>query len=296
MERSTFNGLLGVAGATLLALVGSAHAVPLPVISYLLDDDTTPQFGSVTGTLQGSGGTQTSGPVFSSVVPLSYSGNKSLLFDGTDDRMGFGFQTVGQAINGASAVTLTSWIRFESGDLRGGQYDNIFFLSRVGLSNPGAGNLWANVRNDAGNVGKLLIGGRSQAGESFREATHPTVLAAGQWHLVAAIFDYANDQIRISIDGGALQTFSVNWNASAYVNEANPSTVVDTLSRSDGAANSFWKGYIDDVAVFNSALTQDDITFLYENGLVAIPEPTTLLSASLGIIGAWALSGRKSRG
>jgi hypothetical protein len=278
-----------------IAVPSMVSAVPIPVISYLFDDNTVPQFGSVTGTLNGPGGTQNSGPTFSAVTPFSYAGNKSILLDGTDDHMRFGFQTVGQAIDGAAAITFTSWIRFETGALGGDKYNNAFFISRVGSANSGASNIAAYVRNDTGNVGKVLIGGRSHSGAGFQEGTHPTALTAGGWHFVVGIFDYQNDQIRLSVDGGLLQTTNVSFNPTYTNDTGNPSSVYDAVGAGANLETFPFKGYIDEVAIFNTALTQDDITFLYQNGLTAIPEPSTFALVGTGMFGVLGLARRRGR-
>lgn len=294
-RAKSWSGAL-VMAAMLGCASSSAIAVPVdPVISYLFDDDTTPQFGTVTGTLAGAGGTQTSGPTYNASTPISYAGNKSLLFDGTDDRVGIGLQTVGQAISGSSAITFASWIRYETGNLKGDKYNNIFFVSRMGLSNTGRANVWANVRNDAGNVGKVLIGGRSTTTDGFQEISSSAAITAGEWHLVVGILDFANDQVKISVDGGALQSAAASFNSATYVNEANPSTEVDTVSEGAILGNNPWKGYVDEVAIFDTALNPDDITFLYQNGLSAIPEPASLVPATLGVIAMLRLAGRQRR-
>jgi hypothetical protein len=273
--------ILFVAGGS----VSSSMAVPIPVISYLFDGDTTPQYGSVTGTLIGPNGSQTSGPTYNSLTPLAYTGNQSLKLDGTDDRMRFGQQTVGQSINGASAVTFTTWIRFENdSDLHEGQYANPFFTSRVSNASAAASNIAAYVRNDTGNEGKILIGGRDQAGASFQAGTHSTALTAGNWHFIVGIFDYANDQIRISIDNGTFETTAVTFASSTYINSTPPSSLYDVVGSGENGEHPL-TGYIDEVAIFNSAISQDDVNFLYQNGLSAIPEPTTMLVLAAGGLG-----------
>jgi len=272
--------------ATIAVSSLAAQAAPVPVISYLFDDNTTPQHGSVTGTLYGPNGTQTSGPTYSSVTPFSYTGNKSLKLDGTDDHMRFGFQTVGQAINGASAVTLTMWIRFEdNGDLRGGEFDNSFFTSRVGSANSGASNIVGYVRHDTGNNAKVEFGGRDQSGAAYQAGTNSTVLTAGAWHFVVGILDYANDKVQISIDGGTLQSFNVSFASSTYLNSTPASSVYDAVGGGANVETYPFKGSVDELGIFTSALSQDDITYFYQNGLNAVPEPSSIGLGALGLFG-----------
>jgi hypothetical protein len=245
----------------------------LPVISYLFDDNIAPQFSRVKGTLEGAAGPQADGPIFSDVVPRKYPGNKSLRFDGVDDIVSLGTQSVGQAIEGTAAVSFCAWVCFETDGLQGDKHDNVIFLSRMGASNEGASGIWANVRNDGEDAGKVLIGGRSQAGEDFCEATHPTPLTPDQWHLIVGILDYAYGKIGISINGEAPRFADVQFASPMYVNEAMISPIADSISRQGGTEQSTWKGHIDEVAIFKTALTEDEIKFLFEHGLGSVAEP-----------------------
>jgi hypothetical protein len=58
-----------------------------------------------------------------------------------------------------------------------------------------------------------------------------------------------------------------------YVNEAMISPIADSISRQGGTEQSTWKGHIDEVAIFKTALTEDEIKFLFEHGLGSVAEP-----------------------
>jgi len=255
----------------LIALPSTAIAAPIPVISYLLDGDTTPQHGSVTGSLLGPGGTNNL-PQYSTDTPLAYTGNKSLDFDGTDDRVSIGNKTVGQAAHGQSAITLTSWIKYDS--LSSGKYENAILISTVGSGT--SSGLWANIRGDGADAGKLLIGGRSEVGDGFSEAYSATALSSDTWHFVVGILDFANDKIWISTDGGTLASTTVTFSSSTYNDTAVSATDDDVISK----IGRYWDGKIDEVAIFNGSLSQSDITLLHEQGLNAIPEP-----GAIGLLG-----------
>lgn len=272
--------VLGLVSMVVVAQSAEVLAVPVPnpVISYLLDNNTTPQFGSVTGTLVGPAGAQTSGPIYSMSVPHAYTGNRSLHFDGTDDYMNLAIQTVGNAINGASAITYTGWIYYDQA-LGAAAYDNVFFLSRH--DNGNNSNIWASLRQSGGG-GQVVFGGRNNNAGPYQEGIHTAILGGNSWHFVAGILDYANNQVRISVDGGALQTTSVSFGSSTYVKAVGGSipTTTDWIAYGAADGNRRWKGSLDEIAIYNTALSQAQIDTLFAEGLnpppAPAPEPASL--------------------
>lgn len=59
-----------------------------------------------------------------------------------------------------------------------------------------------------------------------------------------------------------------------------------------------WEGLIDDVAIWDRALTVDEVAFLWNNGagnIPIIPEPTSIVLAVIGLLGLGAFGRRRRR-
>jgi hypothetical protein len=66
---------------------------------------------------------------------------------------------------------------------------------------------------------------------------------------------------------------------------------MQTILRMDGGQGDF----IDDVYIYNKALSSEEVTALYQAQSVAVPEPSTFLTGMLlvGAASLWALKRRK---
>jgi hypothetical protein len=94
----------------------------------------------------------------------------------------------------------------------------------------------------------------------------------GRWHLVAGVFDGANRRITHYVDGQNVATFA---DASRLRTELRPILIG---CNQDG--NWTYGGLLDELMLFDAALSQDDMSFLHElgksgRGLVAAAAPAT---------------------
>jgi hypothetical protein len=80
----------------------------------------------------------------------------------------------------------------------------------------------------------------------------------GRWHLVAGVFDGANRRITHDVDGQNVATFA---DASRMRTELRP-----LLIGCNQDLNWTYGGLLDELMLFDAALSQDDITFLYDLG------------------------------
>ena len=122
----------------------------------------------------------------------------------------------------------------------------------------------------------------------------------GNWHLVAAVFDYngGSGTITAYLDGvketaiphGPWSNGAVN-NAFELVIGANPGARTQNL----------FDGNIDDLAIWDHALTQGQVSQLWNSGtgtaaaevVLAIPEPSTFVLTVLGLLGMACLGRRR---
>ncbi|HEX6468121.1 MAG TPA: LamG domain-containing protein, partial [Streptosporangiaceae bacterium] len=97
-------------------------------------------------------------------------------------------------------------------------------------------------------------------------AVHPSFQSAFEWDAVAVVYDAAQDEMRLYVNGqpdvnGSIQTGVVGFDATGGLQIGR--------SKSDGVWGEYWPGAIDDVWVFSGALSQTEVQELA--GLVELP-------------------------
>lgn len=127
---------------------------------------------------------------------------------------------------------------------------------------PDRGRFNFGLRGDRGTLECHIIDGRGEK-VSVEEKQH---LPLGQWHHVAFVADgrhlrlYRNGQ---ELDAAPYDGLHRNPDATALGIGARLNTAADGTKRTD---LSFWDGRLDELAVFNHALSADQIRDLYELG------------------------------
>jgi len=108
--------------------------------------------------------------------------------------------------------------------------------------------------------------------------TSQTTLSLNQWYHVAATYDGQYKRIYINGENTDTMYAPISGDIGSSSHDV---TIGSHYSSTDGYVK-FFKGYIDDVAIFNEALSQEDIVNAMTNGAASIPEPCTLLLLGLG--------------
>ena len=112
----------------------------------------------------------------------------------------------------------------------------------------------------------------------------PFSATAGQTYFVVGILDYVNAQISVYINGvqhtGGTFTGLANLGAAGPVNvSADTTNLIAHIGTNAGGTGEQWNGGIDDIRIFDHALTSEEILSIYNAELV--PEPT---AATLAIV------------
>ena len=120
-----------------------------------------------------------------------------------------------------------------------------------------------------------LQGGFETTGGSNRYITSANTYNDGQWHHGVVTFDNANDIVRLFVDGVQIGTLSTS---------SNPDNTGSQPLRIAGNAQSlvkeFFVGQLDEVGVWNRALTNAEITSLMNSGV--FPSSGKVYSNSFG--------------
>ena len=184
---------------------------------------------------------------------------RSRYFNGSSSYVGLGNSGVGNNINGASAVTVSGWVKntaFPAAATRAR------ILSGI-VSGGNAGLLVGLMDSD----GDFTVGARSSSADTFYEASYPLNLL-DEWYHFAGVVDYANDEIQIYINGRLVNTTSATFNNSTYTH-GTPSEA-DRIG-AKGNNIEYFNGYIDELKLVTTRRNAADIRQEFERGMRTQP-------------------------
>lgn len=157
----------------------------------------------------------------------------ALDFDGTNDYVDLGNDTTLQV----NTQTLCGWVK--TTDV------GYYFASRA--SGNGGGNIFINSKVN------FVIGATNSS------ATSSTSVDDGEWHYICVTFDDDTNVVNFyldgSADGTATNTATINHSFNKLIGKRG----------SDTSASHRLDGLIDNVCIYNRALTSQEFKFLYEN-------------------------------
>ncbi len=202
------------------------------------------------GSWSGSGGDQTSLGDCETVGSAWYNGatgkyNGSLNFDGTDDEVDLG--TTYPNLTGWTSFSVTGWFNSANTSARAS------IVSKFNDADQGYGTSVFNVWHESGELRfKLSVDG----GWDGAYVKYPTV-SNSTWHHFAAVWDGTN--YKIYVDG------KFGEQASRTGVMTNPATNF-YIGRMDDATPRWFNGKIDDIRVYNYALSEQQIKLNYNGG------------------------------
>lgn len=162
--------------------------------------------------------------------------NQAYYFDGIDDIININSYT---NMSPANAVTISAWILTDS-------YNNLPWIYDRIETNEGFG-----LRLNSSGQLRLTINGGSQ------DAVSTTQVADSTWHHVVGVYSMAEGKLRVYVDG-------VQEAASNY---SSPITYFPEPRNSIGGStfgNHFFKGLIDDIRIYNKALSDCEVAELFQ--------------------------------
>lgn len=182
----------------------------------------------VNGLVVGSGGAPT---------PPPFANTKSLLFDGMDDYVDCG---VISAFQSTANFSISCWLKVPDFSAP----NNYFFSTFTSGSNT----IYASVTSS-----QRLLFNFNNSSNSF---SLPSIVA-GQWHNVIFVFDGAINQLVTYIDG--VGTTNISAPSSTGTSTANTSIGFVPFSN-------YFNGNIDEFAIYDYSLTQQNATDIYNLG------------------------------
>lgn len=219
-----------------------------------------------------------SSDVFGTAVPLTTSPNNLSLDFERDNKNFLEIPHDASLSFGDSSFTLEAWVKLET--LGSGTADTRQYIFH---KKGGSGLVDAFVEygiyfNEGGRL--VLIQGD---GTTPSQVITPLVIEdTDRWHYVSAAFDAENDLVRIMLDG------DVHTQTQTYTPAGNTEPlIIGGHYNSNGVFDSTFDGLIDEMRITGAFLTPSEL-------LLAVPEPSTLLLALVGLVGV--CGGRRRRG
>ncbi len=177
---------------------------------------------------------------------------QGLSFDGSNDTVSFGLNAIGPDINGVSAVTICGWMKLDIAPSDGAGLFAVF---------AGGGSTMLDIGFKS--TLKAYVAGRSQTTDAYQQVNGLSAISLNTWAFICGVWDYPSDQILVYLNGALDNSGAVIFGATTYTHTT--ATVgADSISFND--ASTLVDGLIDDVRIYNRALTGDEIKRLYNFG------------------------------
>ncbi|MBA2393108.1 MAG: DUF5127 domain-containing protein [Ktedonobacteraceae bacterium] len=252
---------LGISAAALDALFLSsrtAYAATPGLVGYWPLDN-----GSGNSATDVSGGNH-NGTLNGSPAWTTGKSGTALSFNGSSTTVDINHNVINTNTNFSVAawVQLASLNNWSTAVSQDGANVSGFFLQ---YTSPGAG-------ADGGKFAFTLLNSDATTATPVR-ATSPFSPVANTWYHLVGVYDTANQQIRLYVNGALAATRPVSsaWNATGE-------TVIGRAKF--GSSVDYWPGLIDDVQISNQALSNSDVTSLYQG----VPALTPLRPPSVPLI------------
>ena len=220
----------------------------------------------------GSDGSPTNDPVWT----RSRRGRASA-FNGIDQVVDLGTNTLGPLAEGASGITMVVTAcpqNVEAGSIP------MLFSETIGVASNGFNMRLDQIDSDTYN---LRVGGRSQAGDAYQSHQSTAVYNYGEEHHFVGVLDYANDMVHLYVDGVLEGSTAATFGSTTY-NQGSP-TRTDAIGGASSSAN-LTSSLMNEVLVLDTPISAAQASQLYQEHLeelaltsvpqssrVAVPEP-----------------------
>jgi hypothetical protein len=191
-------------------------------------------------------------------------------------RAGGGLVNMGDNFGFTSGdFSIVSWVKLAAGDTT-----TDYFIAGKHRSTQVAGYfLGVNTSSTYGGTNKSYFYDSNPSGPTAPVST--TTINDGGWHQVVGVY-HAGGLSEIYVDGGGVE----DSKTAATIGGISQSFLIGGISNSGGTPVGFLNGMVDEVQLYDSALSSNEVQFLFENpALTAVPEPSSFAIACLGLTG-----------
>ncbi|MDD2229312.1 MAG: FlgD immunoglobulin-like domain containing protein [Candidatus Cloacimonetes bacterium] len=200
------------------------------------------------------------------VFASCFAAAKSVYFDGTGDYITLGANKTQAGMNGATGLTLETWVNPSS--LRTGTNRNV--IADFCIS--GASSMVMMYFTDSG---KLRFGGRSRSADNFQDIqTASAVVSSGYWYHLAGVLDFTNDTVKLYLNGELIgsKTTGVSFGSDTYVSSSGSTEIIGC--NQPLTATQYFHGYMDDMRIWSTPRTQAQIQY---DMTITLATPSNLL-------------------
>ena len=197
---------------------------------------------------------------------------QALEFDGVDDYVSLGNPA---SLNITGNITVAAWIKFSASQT------NKPIVNRWGIDQ----SYLMTVHYNGNNLISFVI----RVSDVNQEAVSVNTYNDGRWHFVVGIFDGSN--VRLNIDNGVENIMGAS--TAGPIDSPATNVVIGAYNN----PTNFFTGLIDDVRIYNRALSSDEIRRLYKIGATTkINVPSNTGTLKDGLVGYWSFDGQDMAG
>jgi len=216
-------------------------------------------------------------------IPEPFSSTKSIFFNNTSDYIDIGSLS---ALDGASNASFSGWCAYDGTAENGFLRSSYLWASQLnpGPNQGGGGVLHIQFLNSRGLMFRLFGASFGSFEAYYPKASLPSFITNGSWFHYAFVYDgngaTNSDKIKLYINGSPV-ALSFTLFPPDQTGTDFPTTLGSGyINGKIGGTTNDWQTYrgnIDESAIFNSSLTQTDVTSIYGSG---IPNDISSLSPS----------------
>ena len=259
---------VAVAGIMVLVLTmvgvgtGSAGTMPsVPNFSWLHD---TGSGGTTTAETGGHDGQRIGGSPWSSTTKFSYTGNNSIELDGVNYQVRVSdSNTVPRGASAWSNFTVSAWVRCD---------DTVNYNTIIGDWTGDTGGQPGDPGDKGSYALRIDAGGNVRATVWHQDTDAPRTfvslgqLTQGAWSHVVMVSSNFGSTLTVYINNAAPEnntSGTLNWR---------PTSAMTTIGGFFYHSANYFDGLIDEIGIWDHALTADEVDYLYTNSLMEVTE------------------------
>jgi hypothetical protein len=174
---------------------------------------------------------------------------------------------------GTGDFSVTFWVNFDIISSNGSG-----IIDKDAFSDPSTSQFEGWLFNSCDGCGGVGWETRDVPGLQRHNRYERSNFAPGTWYNFTSTRE--NNALRLYIDGILVEEVA----EAAATNVNNSVDLIIGALRPSGSSAQFLDGQVDDVAVFNHALSQNEVTTIFNFGVTAVPEPSSLVALGLAAL------------